>query len=240
MKNLILFIAAIGMIFLGSSCTSETIKPSNLITKESKYFEDYNAIEVSGSFEVFVTLSSGEESIEIEANENLHEKIEVYERGNTLYIEIENDVNIRGDETLRAYITTSSLVAYNVSGASSIDVLNEVNVEDLQIHLTGASDFYADVNVEKLDVVLTGASKLNITGVANTFNGKLTGASDFKNFNFASDMVDLNLTGASEVATTAHKEIKITATGDSKYSYKGSAEVVFQNLTGDSEIVKVL
>ena len=239
MKNLILFIAAVGIIFLGSSCTSETIKPSNLVTKESKYIEDYNEINVSGAFEVFVTLSPGEESIEIEANENLHDKIKVYKKGNTLYIELENHLNISGDETLRAYITTTSITDYSASGASTIEVLNEINVQDLKVNLTGACDFEADLNVESLDAVLTGASKLNVTGMANTFKGKFTGASDFNNFNFASDMVELNLTGASEVSTTAHKEIKITAKGASKYTYKGNAEVVFQNLTGDSEIIKV-
>lgn len=239
MKNLILFVAALGIVFLTTSCTREHITPSNLVTKETKYVQDYNQIEVSGSFEVFVTLLPGEESIEIEANENLHDKIEVYKRGNTLYIELENNVNIRGSQTLKAYITTSSITRYGASGASSVHVLNEVMEDEVAVDLSGASDFDADMYVETLKVQLTGASKLNVSGEAKTLEGEFIGASDFNNFNFSSDMVDLKLTGASEVSTTANQEIEITATGASRYLYKGNAQVVYQDLTGNSEIIKI-
>jgi hypothetical protein len=65
---------------------NEQVKPSGAITTRNEAFEDYDMIEASHAFQVYVNFSDTEESIEIEANDNLHQYIEVKKINNVLHI----------------------------------------------------------------------------------------------------------------------------------------------------------
>ena len=70
------------------------VRPSDQITTQQHYFTDYDQIETESAFSVYVTFSDTEEKIEIEANDNLHQYIEVKEEGGSLKIGFRNNTSI--------------------------------------------------------------------------------------------------------------------------------------------------
>lgn len=98
MKTTIKFTALlIGLTILLNSCDNQNkIIPSSSITTEERVVQDYTGIEVSTAFLVDITYSATEESIIIEANENLHEFIEVEKVNNVLRIKLRDNINVGG------------------------------------------------------------------------------------------------------------------------------------------------
>ncbi len=240
MKAQTILIALITITLAMSSCTKDQVSPSDHITRVTRHIDDYDKLHISGSFEVFVTYSEYEESIEIEANDNLHEFIIVEKNGSTLNIKFKNNTNITGsNEVMRAYISTKYIDEYDAAGNSTIKLQTPAKTTNIEIRLSGHSTFQGEIETDKMDARLTGNSKMEVTGAANKLDANVTGASAIEHFDFEVNDVDLTMNGASTTSVTANGDIKVTATGNSTLYYKGSGTVVKQSLTGNSTIEKV-
>ncbi len=215
------------------------VVPSSSITTTQATFSDYNGIDASTAFTVYIDFSNDEESIEIEANDNLHQYIEVKKQNGVLFIGIEDNVHVRGNATLNAYITTKDLSSFSASGASRIIVEDLVETNNAQIYLSGASNFKGQFNVDQLYSDLSGASILDIDGFSNDFELDASGASVLRNYVFSTNKMKADLSGASKAYLTVEEEIDIEASGASSLTFKGNAIITHQDLSGASTVKKM-
>ena len=234
-----LTLISLGLFLISCDVYDEHVRPSDEITVRNEDFQDYDMIEASHAFMVYVNFSDSEESIEIEANDNLHQYIEVKKENNTLHIGLRNNVSVRGSATLRAYVTTKHVSAYSGSGASRFIIESPLSSDDVNVYLSGASTFNGDVHSNQLYVDLSGASVMNISGATDIFEIEASGASVFKDYGFEANDLDANISGASNVSLTVDNEITVEASGASSLKYKGTAVVKSQNVSGASTVRKV-
>ena len=122
MKNFPIVLVVAAFVLFLTACQKETIQPSATITAVEKNITDFNALEVAGDFEVFITSGAVTESVTVEANENLQEFITIEKVGNTLEIKMKGNININinGNETTRVYINTKEVIDYKVAGDAVI------------------------------------------------------------------------------------------------------------------------
>ena len=239
MKTKILFMLVAGLGLVMSSCEiPNRIIPSGNTTTQEEHFSGYDAIDVSSAFTVYVNFSDTEESIEIVADDNLQPYIEVKKTGSTLYIGLRNNINIRGNATMKAYITTRKVTDYTASGASNFLIEDLLTANTVSVHLSGASYFSGDLEVNHVSASLSGASNVEITGSADSFDVSASGASNINDYDFITDDLDVDLSGASNVWLTVNHELSVRASGASNVYYRGTGVVVSQNLSGASHIVK--
>ena len=71
----------VSVLLFSSACENEKVRPSSNITVQDRTINTYTGIVVSTAFDVDLTISNGEEKIEIEANDNLHAHIDVLKNG---------------------------------------------------------------------------------------------------------------------------------------------------------------
>ncbi len=241
MKNL-LFYLLIGLLATLTSCFYDNVTgviPTENITIEEFSYADFDEIHVTSAFDAQVTFDSTAENIQIEANENLHQYIVVHEENNILTIRVRNNVNIRGNSTLRAYVTTDHLETFEVSGASSVTLQNDLVTDGVSIRMSGASSFLGTLDVLHADVTLSGASALDLSGFTEVLNINVSGASVFGSFDMVADELEMVLSGASTASLTVNESIDIVASGASSLNYKGDAVITRLEVTEASSINKV-
>ena len=215
------------------------VRPSGKITTVEATFSDYDAIDASSAFTVYLSFSDTDETIEIEANENLHEYIEVKKENGTLVIGVANNVRIRGKSTLNAYITTKSISSFSASGASRFVIEDVVDQDRAHIYLYGVSSFNGALDVDLLFADISGASVMNITGSCNDFEFEASGASVLRDYTFSTNTIKAELSGASHAALTVDQEIDVEASGASILRYRGDAVITNQDLSGASSVKKM-
>ncbi len=226
-------------VFILSCDGFNSVIPVEEVSIQQKDFSDYQRIEVESAFTVYVNFSDTEEKIEIEANDNLHQYIEVDKVGGTLKIGFRNNTNVNGSATLNAYLTTKNVTGYSASGASRI-ILNDVlTAENADIFLSGASSFTGELEVINLSASMSGASTLNLTGSCESFDVEASGASNIFDFDFYCDYLNISLSGASNASLTINQRIDVDASGASIVRYKGQGKINSQKLTGNSKIMKI-
>ena len=241
MKLNLLTIALLPLSILLFSCDAfdEDVVPNGRVTTRQATFSNYDAIDASSAFTIYLTISDSDESIEIEANDNLHQYIEVKKENGVLIIGIENNVSIRGNATLNAYITTKSISSFMASGASRFILDQSISEEEVSVYLSGASKFTGNIQSGTLYADLSGASELNLTGYTVDYILEASGASMAKDFGFTSEFLNAELSGASRANVTITKEIDVEASGASSLYYKGDAVITHQELSGASSVSKM-
>lgn len=221
-----------------NACDSvKDVVPSNNVITQEYTFSEYENIETESAFTIYVEFSDTEESIIVEANENLFEYIEVRKGSDNLKIGFRENISIKGSATLKAYITTKNISGYLASGASRFIVEDDIVSDDASVFLSGASQFTGEMHVENLYAEMSGASSMNIAGESATLDVTASGASSISDFGFSTDYLQVNFSGASLASLTVNDKMDITASGASIIRYKGDGVINSQNLSGGSQII---
>ena len=238
MKSTLIHGLILATVLLVSSCDTESIRVSDTISTRQYSFSNYEALELSGDFNAFVTFSETEERIEIEANDNIQSKIRVSQDGNTLKIRLENNIALRGNTTMNAHITTRNISRYRVSGDSSVELENLLVANTVTVDVLGDSRFYGELDTNNLSVDVKGDSVVDVFGTAGTANVDLSGDGTIKDYDLAVEDLTIDMSGDSSAYLSVNGTIDIDASGDSALNYRGDAEIIRQRLTGDSRIQK--
>ncbi len=218
------------------------LKLSHTITTETKNITGFEKIDVSEDFKVIVRFSDSEEKVEIEANENLHDLIQVKKEGETLKIYTKSyhtdyQKSNSADERLVAYLTVKNLT--EIKGYEDVDFVfkNKLNTDNLTILLEEDCTLKADLQVENLVVDLNEDSELDIEGSAQSMLIKANEDSMIKSFDFVVDeILVVHLSDESEAKLTVNGDIKLKATGESSFSYRGDGQFISKRLRGASEV----
>ncbi|HET8737979.1 MAG TPA: DUF2807 domain-containing protein [Pricia sp.] len=220
------------------SCTKETVTASNEVTTKAYPFSGYSALDVSDNFNVYVTFSDTEEKLEIEANDNLHNHIDLTNVGNRLHVALKGIKKIKGKETLNVIITTKNISDFRASGNSKLVLEDSLDAPKVKINLIGNAWFTGTVNTDVLDISSKGNCIIELAGNAEILNGKLSGNCELSDYGLAVEALKIDLSGNSNAYLSVLDSIDIDAKGNSVLSYKGNATIVHQNLSSGSKIVK--
>ncbi|MBN1116553.1 MAG: DUF2807 domain-containing protein [Bacteroidales bacterium] len=240
MKTKFLLLATIALSLIFTSCEDfgNYVSPSDEVSTENRTVTGFRGIDVSHAFNVYVSFSDAVESVEIEANSNLQQYIEVETKDDMLVIKLKDRINIRGNATLNAYISSDYLTDYMASGASNIHLEDVLYANSTSIELSGASNFYGHIEADKLISDISGASNIDLTGNLDYLRLNASGASTIKDFDLSVNKFEADLSGASNAKLMVNDELDIEASGASNVYYKGQGVIVFQDLSGASNIKK--
>lgn len=238
-KVFLFAIAIIGTMLTACQKDDLHVVPGGKVESETIQVSGISKIEIEDLFEVVVTFSETEESVVVEADENLMSLIEVAQIGETFFAELDDDVQINGVPHLKLYIKTSTLTKIKATGAVSVKIENTLRADKINLDIEGASNFTGTVDVNEVVAQLSGASDLKLKGTSDSFDIVAEGASEMTDYDFETNSLDANLNGGCEISLTVHQKLNVDAEGASKVYYKGTGIIENQKLRDASEIVKV-
>jgi hypothetical protein len=236
MKKIIMLMAVLPI------CAFVTAQQINDPNAEVRDVKNFTGIKISSAFDVYLN-QSNVDAVAVSASEQKYrDRIKVTVENAILSVGFDNDKGIlkgwNSDKTkLKVYISFKQLNSLKVSGACDVKAEGIIKSDELSINFSGASDLKdAKLDVNKLNIDLTGASDVSITGKATNLKLTCTGASDFKGYELATDYSDVNATGASSIKITVNKELSVRATGASDVHYKGTGLIREVKSTGASSV----
>ena len=241
MKKAII-IAAI-VVAISVTCTVLALRgwPGGLVGSgtpetEEYAFTEFTEVEISSAFE-FEIEQSGSYSINVTADDNIMEYVQVSQDGPTLKIGLRRVIWL-GPVTLRASVTMPQLHDLDVSGASRGTVSDFSSTEDVAIMVSGASRVIGDITAGDVDFDISGASTIQLEGSANDMVADVSGASRFNLDDFTVNNADVDLSGASSATINLNGRLDADLSGASKLWYIGEPTMGDINISGASTISK--
>jgi hypothetical protein len=176
----------------------------------------YDAIIVAGPVRVLVE-RTGEEYVELTAEDNLVDYLEMEVRGGVLYLGVEPGVSVSPRREILYRVWSYEVLELDASGASSVDI--EVG------------------HVPTLWVTVSGASRVAPWGDADQQDLFVSGASRYDAFDLHSHEVRADVSGASLVDVRVSEVLDVAASGASRVRYLGWPEVV-GDVSGGSTVTR--
>jgi len=232
-----IFLSLLMSFVIAAACAQ--IREVNDPNAQVRNLKGFHAIKVSHAIDLFLSQSNEEVVAVSAAKEEYRNKIKTEVENGVLKIWYDNDSKwTRGDKKLKAYISFKTLDKLNASGASDIRVTGIIKANELDINMSGASDFDGAIEANSLTVELNGASDMSVSGSAAILKIDVSGASDFKGYNLQTDNCSAKASGASDIKITVNKELSAQATGASGVHYKGNGVIRAIKTNGASSINK--
>jgi hypothetical protein len=198
---------------------------------------NFTKIKISGGIDLFLSQSDNEAVAVSASEERFKDAIKTEIENGILKIYYDGDkmVSLR-NRKLRAYVSFKQLEKLEATGACDVLVSGSINVESLDMQLSGACDFKGLVKVNKLKLYLSGASDVKISGTAGTVDIESSGASDVKGYGLVTDYCNAKASGASDINITVNKELNAHASGASDIYFKGSGLIRDMHSSGASNV----
>ncbi len=213
----------------------KTVYDPNAVPRDAK---GYHAIKISDGIDLY--LSYGEEAVVVSASETKYrDRISTVVENGILKISYDDHgISWNSNRKLKAYVSFKKLDALAASGGCDVTVDGTIKANELEIHISGGSDFKGAVDVETLNVNQSGGCDVDITGKAKHVSIDASGGSDFNGYGLVTDVCTVQANGGSDVEVTVNKELSAKASGASDITYKGGASVKESKASGASSVSK--
>jgi hypothetical protein len=203
---------------------------------------DFHRIDVSDAIDLYLSQGDKETVVVSASDAKWRDRIRTEVGDGILKISLASSRK-RGsnvaDHKLKVYISFTTLDRLVASGESDIYVDGIISGRALSISLSGSSDFKGAVQVEELRLQQSGASDALITGnVSGMTSIEASGASNLKAYDLVTGACNARASGASEIRITINKELTAHASGASRVYYHGAPVIREMHSSGASNISK--
>ena len=243
MKKVIVGVLVVLLLISGlvAGCTGvKVIGSGNLITKTFD-FSDFTGIKAESGMHVELIMS-GTFSVEVIADDNVIEHIEVNKSGDTLRIKPKGNSQFR-NATLTAKVTMPDLYKLELSGGSHASISGFNSSHDLSVRLSGGSHLGepmipGDIVAGNVDFNLSGGSHVALSGSADDLDIKCSGGSHIILKDFSVNNANINLSDGSHATVNVGGTLNADLNDGSRVTYIGEPTMGDINMDWESEIVK--
>lgn len=227
--------------FLASAqwSSNDKKKDNGNVVTETRTTSDYDAIKISGSFDV--DLVAGQEGkIILKGEENLLSAIKVEVEDNVLKVYVERNSNIRPSigKKIQVTIPFDKISEVNLSGSGNIQSKNVIKNDKFLAKLSGSGNFNLAVDSNNLELNLSGSGNVRLKGNANNFTTKLSGSGDIDTTELQSKIVDVNVSGSGNSKINCKESLTARVSGSGNIKYTGNPEKRDVKVSGSGNISK--
>jgi hypothetical protein len=225
-----------------SSCI--TIKLNNkdirgsgeLITQDFQV-SDFDRLDFNGIGNIIIT--QGEtESLQVEAERNVIERLEISSGGKMLKIGYKNNFfNIIPTKTINFYLSVKDLREISISGVGSIKC-DKLTTDDLSIDSSGAGSVDMNLITTVFEMALSGAGKVNITGQTQSQSIDISGAGSYNAKEFTSKDCEISISGLGRATVNASDTLDVNMSGLGSVEYIGKP-AISQEISGGGSVKSI-
>jgi hypothetical protein len=214
------------------------VRGSGNVVTEERPVSGVSRVELTGIGDLQVTLGD-QESLTIEAEENLIPLISTEVRGNTLTIGTERNQNLLPTEPIRYYLTVPSLESVSISGLSNVN-LPDLSADSFQIEISGAGNATIDsLQAGSLDVALPGLGGLEIHGgQVPDMRVVISGAGNFNAPDLQTARASVDISGMGSTTLRVSEQLDASISGSGSVKYYGNPSVN-QSVSGLGRVEKL-
>jgi hypothetical protein len=205
------------------------VRGSGNVVTEERDVSDFHKIHLSGIGNLIITQGE-EESLTIEADDNIIPIIETDVSGERLDIGFKRGYTFTPSATLKFHLTVVDLDEISLSGAGNIDC-EGFETEVLQFDVSGAGDLDFDLDAGRVEVVVSGAGNIILSGKVDSQEIEIDGAGKYNGEDLESRQCEIRVSGAGSATVNVSELLDVEINGIGNVYYTGSPSVT-QDISG--------
>jgi hypothetical protein len=226
------------LIIGSSSCiisTQETIYGSGKVVMEERDIGEFTGLKVSSGIDVVIR-QGNEISLELEADDNLHDVIITEVVDNTLKIDTRK--NIRKAKSKKVFLVYEDLNRIRISSSGDVTSENTLQTDRLDIDLSSAGDLNLEVEAEKISCDISSAGDARLSGSTEILVASLSSAGDLHAYELRAKKAEVSCSSAGDARIYASEEFNLRSSSAGSIYYKGEGRVSNSHTSSAGSIVK--
>ncbi len=220
MNRIRLITASFLILAMAVACQAQTRKTvtgnKNVVTKEREA-GSFSGIKVSTGIDVYLK-QGNQQSLKVEADENLHEYIMTEISGDVLHIY--TDANIRSASTRKVYITMKEIKSVKATSAGDVIGESPVKTDEIEISASSAGDIKLEIYADNIGVNVSSSGDVTLSGEAGNLEADLSSAGNLNAFNLKVKEAEVSVSSAgdADVNVTERLKARASSAGDVRYT----------------------
>ncbi|MFL1896738.1 head GIN domain-containing protein [Aquimarina sp. 2-A2] len=194
-----------------------------VIQTERAISQPFNRIKASSGLDVILSKDIDDKII-IDANENLHDLIDIYVKDETLVIKSEE--NIYSADQKSVLISYETLEEIAVNSGASVTSTQVIEQPKMKLSATSGADIELEIKSESLTTSATSGAFIEISGMVNSHKVSATSGAVIKAQEVLSLVTEAKATSGASVKVHAKNEFNGRATSGASVRYFGAPEKV--------------
>jgi hypothetical protein len=226
MKNLkcfLVIILTLGIIACADGQIRRTVYGNNQVVKKERDAGNFSGLRVSSGIDVYLK-QTGDESIVVEADENLHEYILTEIRDGILNVYTE--ANIREAEMKRVYVTMKDINSLKTTSAGDIIGETPVKTEKLELSASSAGDIKLEVYAKVIEANISSSGDVTLTGEVDILDASLSSAGDLNAFGLDVREAEVSASSAGDADISVSERLRARASSAGDINYRGNPKYI--------------
>lgn len=224
MKNFIKLSLVLFLVMGTTSCMFDGVRgDGHVVSKSRKISDDFIRINASRGLDVYITKSK-RISLEVEADENLHELIETEVRNGTLYIT--SSKNIYSASSKKIHLSVDHINAIEVNSGAEVYSENTFSTDKLVINASSGAQARMDLKVDELTCESSSGSEIRVAGETNYLSASSSSGSDIDAYELKAKTCKADASSGSEIQVYVTDSFDGNASSGGDIQYKGDPEEV--------------
>jgi hypothetical protein len=239
MKRQVFMILLVWVLALGiQGCDFNAVRGSGNVVEEERSVSGTSGIHLAGLGTVTIELGD-QEALRIEAEDNLLEYFETEVRGGTLWIEQQENKNLRPKEPVNFFVTAKTLDSLALSGSGEI-IVPPVSAERFSLDLSGSGEIdINDLDADSLEVTISGSGDVNIAaGAVESQDVDISGSGEYDARDMESASADVRVSGSGKATVRASNHLQVDVSGSGDVRYAGNP-TVDSDVSGSGDVERI-
>lgn len=220
-----------------SRAATENVRSSETV---DRHLSGFNAINVAGPFDVFITQGSTE-SVKVEAPSDVIDRVLTEVNNGVLKVYSKHDTFNWGNwwgnhKKIAVYVVAKDLNAVSITGSGDVSFKDGLTTNSLKLRISGSGDMVGRVDVKTLETSISGSGDMNLTGRAGSSTVSLVGSGDYTARNLTTASTAIRLTGSGDAYVNASERIDAALHGSGDIHCSGNPKNVSKSTSGSGDI----
>ena len=238
--NLLTKTSSVLLLLIFLFCCKDKIVGSGNVTTQTIATADYDQIALTGSMDVHL-IPGTEGQIEVTAEDNLHQYINIAVTNGTLNIGKKSGASLTTNREIYVTVPFQSLSGVRIEGSGDIDTQGAENIiraSTFKASVTGSGDINLKLEVtEKVEANITGSGDIALSGSTESLQVLIDGSGDFEGFDLSANNATVTISGSGDAEVMAKTSLRAIISGSGDIAYKGSPTIT-RNITGSVRITR--
>ena len=203
---------------------NETVEGNGKVITRDVSISSFGVLKASGVYELKLTQGS-QETVKIEADENLQQYFTVKNEGNKLVIDMDKlkNKNLKNKGKMKVYVTFKKLKELDLSTVGNVVSDNHLSFDDLDLNTHSVGNIDLKLTANKLEMDNQSVGSVKLSGKAQDAVIKNSGVGNLNAGTFVVQTMNIENTGVGSAEVNADKNLKVKDSFLGKVKNKGAA-----------------
>lgn len=207
---------------------------------EDRHLSGFNAVDLAGSFDVYITQGSTE-SVRVEAPDEVISHIVTEVNGGVLKIYNKNDHFHWGDifgshKKIAIYVSAKDINAVSVTGSGDVFFREGIRTGSLRLKVSGSGDMIGKVDVKNLESSISGSGDVKLSGRAEISSVSVVGSGDYSARGLVTMNTSVQVAGSGDADVNVTNKLAATVSGSGDVRYTGNPKSIATSKSGSGDI----